>query len=170
MLTFSRPKTAAFLGICLVGLVLSTLAFTPADRLPAWVPRPHVNLGLDLQGSSYLLLEVDTNTFLKERLDAARAQTVQALRAASIRHAGLFVRDSALTIQFQSEGNAAAARTALAGLLGTRTEGPSAAPLYSSIVDGSNLVLTLTVDATPGLPWLAGRPGAAHNLLETLDG
>src|SRR3712207_6757876 len=108
MLTSSRLKTAAILGICLVGLALSALAFMPADRLPAWA-QPHLNLGLDLQGGSYLLLEVDTNSLLKERLDAARAQAIQALRAANIRHAGLFVRDRAMAIQFQNEGDATAA-------------------------------------------------------------
>ena len=32
-----------------------------ASRLPSWLPHDRVNLGLDLQGGSYLLLEVDFN-------------------------------------------------------------------------------------------------------------
>ena len=144
MLVFSRLKTAAILGACLIGLVLSALAFTPAERLPAWAPHPHINLGLDLQGGSYLLLEVDANAVLKERLDAARAQAVQALRAAGIRHAGLFVRDRALTIQLQNETDRPAVEKALADLIGAKSEGPTAAPLYALTGDGARLTIALT--------------------------
>jgi SecD/SecF fusion protein len=144
MLMFSRLKAAAILGVCLIGLALSALAFTPADRLPAWAPHPHINLGLDLQGGSYLLLEVDTKALVKERLDAARAQAVQALRAANIRHSGLFVRDRALTIQLQSEADRPALERGLAELLAAKSEGPMAAPLYTATADGSRLVLTMT--------------------------
>jgi SecD/SecF fusion protein len=143
MLVFSRLKTAAILGACLIGLVLSALAFTPAERLPAWAPHPHINLGLDLQGGSYLLLEVDANAVLKERLDAARAQAVQALRAAGIRHAGLFVRDRALTIQLQNETDRPAVEKALADLIGAKSEGPTAAPLYALTGDGARLTIAL---------------------------
>jgi SecD/SecF fusion protein len=144
MLVFSRLKAAVILGVCLVGLLLSALAFVPAAKLPAWAPHPHVNLGLDLQGGSYLLLEVDTKAVVKERLDAARAQAVQALRAASIRHNGLVVRDRTLTIQLQNEADGPAAEKALADLLGAKSEGPSAGPLYSLAQDGARLLLTLT--------------------------
>src|SRR5215210_292973 len=144
MLVFSRFKTTAILGVCLIGLVLSALTFTPAGRLPAWAPHPHINLGLDLQGGSYLLLEVDTKALVKERLDAARAQAVQALRAANIRHSGLFVRDRALTIQLQSEADRPALERGLAELLAAKSEGPMAAPLYTATADGSRLVLTMT--------------------------
>jgi SecD/SecF fusion protein len=144
MLVFSRLKTAAILGACLISLVLSALAFTPAERLPAWAPHPHINLGLDLQGGSYLLLEVDANAVLKERLDAARAQAVQALRAAGIRHAGLFVRDRALTIQLQNETDRPAVEKALADLIGAKSEGPTAAPLYALTGDGARLTIALT--------------------------
>ena len=38
------------------------------DQAPAWVPNQKLNLGLDLQGGSYLLLEVDTAAPKTERL------------------------------------------------------------------------------------------------------
>lgn len=45
-------------------LPASTLA-----SLPAWVPHQKLNLGLDLQGGSYLLLEVDTAALKREKLN-----------------------------------------------------------------------------------------------------
>ncbi|HIP79719.1 MAG TPA: protein translocase subunit SecD, partial [Kiloniellaceae bacterium] len=37
-----------------------------AESLPGWVPHQQVNLGLDLRGGSYLLLEVDLPTVFEE--------------------------------------------------------------------------------------------------------
>ena len=144
MLVFSRFKTAAILGICLVGLVLSTLAFMPPERLPAWVPHPHINLGLDLQGGSYLLLEVDTAAVVKDRMEVTRAQAIQALRAAQISPVSATARDRILTIQLRSEADLPATEKALADILAARSDGPSAVPLYSPKAEGSRFTLSLT--------------------------
>jgi SecD/SecF fusion protein len=84
MLVFSRLKAAVILGTCLIGLLIAALTLLPSQRLPAWAPHPQINRGLDLQGGSYLLLEVDMNAVIQERLEAVRAQAIQALRSASI--------------------------------------------------------------------------------------
>ncbi|MGE3302041.1 MAG: protein translocase subunit SecD [Hyphomonadaceae bacterium] len=55
------------------------------DRLPGWVPKQTVNLGLDLRGGSYLLLEVDTRALLKERLEAEADNMAKALQDAKPR-------------------------------------------------------------------------------------
>ena len=59
MLVFSRFKAALIIGVCLLGVALSIPSLMPPGVLPAWLPR--INLGLDLQGGSYLLLEVDAD-------------------------------------------------------------------------------------------------------------
>ena len=68
MMYFSRLKSATILAVCVLGvlLCLPNLLRAPAD----WVPWRQVRLGLDLRGGSYLLLEVDAATVLKERLDS----------------------------------------------------------------------------------------------------
>ena len=73
MLHFSRFKTALILGICLVGSLLSLPNLFTPGTLPHWVPQPRVNLGLDLQGGSYLLLEVDMSSVIRERIASTRA-------------------------------------------------------------------------------------------------
>jgi SecD/SecF fusion protein len=148
MLVFSRLKAAVILGTCLVGFLIAALTLMPSQRLPAWGPHPQINLGLDLQGGSYLLLEVDMNAVIQERLEAGRAQAIQVLRSASIRHSGLFVGNHTLTIQFQTDADRAGAEKELADLLGTKGGGPSTAPIYATQADGPRLTLTRT---EPGL-------------------
>ena len=71
MLYFTRWKA---LGIILTALVVCLFAvpnFFPEATVknwPVWAQRRLV-LGLDLQGGSYLLLEVDSNYVKKEKLD-----------------------------------------------------------------------------------------------------
>ena len=57
---------------------------------PAWAQR-HLVLGLDLQGGSYLLLEVDSNYVKKEKLDQVRDDVRRVLRDAKIGYTGLAV-------------------------------------------------------------------------------
>ena len=55
---------------------------------PKWAQR-HIVLGLDLQGGSYLLLEVDSNCVKKEKLDQVRDDVRRVLREAKIHYTGL---------------------------------------------------------------------------------
>src|SRR5581483_6696719 len=77
------------LGIILMALIVCLCAvpnFFPEATVkawPAWAQRRMV-LGLDLQGGSYLLLEVDANDVKKSRLNQIRDDTVRTLRAARI--------------------------------------------------------------------------------------
>ena len=68
MMYFGRLKTTLILAVCALGvlLCLPNLFPAPSDSIP-W---PRVRLGLDLQGGSYLLLEVDTAAVTRERLDS----------------------------------------------------------------------------------------------------
>jgi len=70
MLHFARWKTAAILAVCLLGVLFSIPNLIPRSAFPDWLPTRRINLGLDLRGGSYLLLEVDTGAMVRERLDA----------------------------------------------------------------------------------------------------
>jgi len=82
MLSFSRLKTTLILAVCVVGalLCLPNLSRAPAP----WLPWRQVHLGLDLQGGSYLLLQVDMATVLRERLEGLVDITRHALLEADI--------------------------------------------------------------------------------------
>ncbi len=78
MMYFSRLKTAAILGACFLGLLLCipNVMHAPAS----WMPWRTVHLGLDLQGGSYLLLEVDMKAVIKEKLESLVDGVRQELR------------------------------------------------------------------------------------------
>ncbi len=71
MLALSRWKILLVLGSLLFGLIFTLPNVLPqriVDQMPGWMPHGRLNLGLDLQGGSYLLMEVDTAALTKERL------------------------------------------------------------------------------------------------------
>src|SRR3954465_9445596 len=79
MLRFSTSKIAATIGFIVIGLLLAVPSlFTPQQRqgfgqsIPSWVPgwmvpTRAIVLGLDLQGGSHVLLEVDVNDLVRGR-------------------------------------------------------------------------------------------------------
>lgn len=76
MYNLSKLKISLIIAVCVIGILYAIPNFMRnTDFMPSWW-RP-VNLGLDLQGGSYLLLEVKTDEVIKERMssieDAARA-------------------------------------------------------------------------------------------------
>lgn len=62
------------------------------DSLPDWVPHDQINLGLDLRGGSYLLLEVDFEALKEEQLRDLSASVLVMLRQDRIGVRGLGVR------------------------------------------------------------------------------
>jgi preprotein translocase subunit SecD len=80
MMYFSRLKATLVLAVCLLGVLL---CLPNAFKSPApWLPWRTVHLGLDLQGGSYLLMQVDMRAVVKERLNGLLDSTRQALRHA----------------------------------------------------------------------------------------
>jgi protein-export membrane protein SecD len=144
MLHFSRSKTLLIIALCLLGVLLAVPNFLRQGALPAWVPQPRVNLGLDLQGGSYLLLEVDMKTVVRDRLTNLRSEVRQALAKAHVAHRGADVLDEGLSVQLASEQDAAAARKALEPILQLRSEGPAYALFFDQKLDGTRLILTLS--------------------------
>ena len=84
MLVFQPWKTWGVILICLLGVLFALpnmVGQKTLDALPSWLPKHTINLGLDLQGGSHLLLEVDIGSVVKERLDGER----ETLRAQMIK-------------------------------------------------------------------------------------
>jgi preprotein translocase subunit SecD len=101
MLYFTRWKA---LGIILTALVVCLCAvpnFFPEATVktwPRWAQR-HLVLGLDLQGGSHILLEVDSNSVKKDKLDQVRDDVRRTLRDAKIGYTGLAVRPDAVEVR-----------------------------------------------------------------------
>ena len=92
MIHIARWKIISVIVVCVLALLYSLPNAVPSsargvfDSLPSWMPGKTVNLGLDLQGGSYLLLQVEIDEVLKSRsedlVDTARPE----LREAKIRY------------------------------------------------------------------------------------
>ena len=92
MLVFERWKIILVLVISLLGIVYAVpnfLSRSSAGSLPTWLPHKQINLGLDLQGGSHLLLEVDFATVLTEQLEMLVDEARVLLRGAGIGYTGL---------------------------------------------------------------------------------
>ncbi len=101
MLYFTRWKALAIILTALVVCLCAVPNFFPEARVktwPTWAQRRLV-LGLDLQGGSYLLLEVDSNYVKKEKLDQIRDDVRRALREARIGYTGLASRPDAVEVR-----------------------------------------------------------------------
>jgi SecD/SecF fusion protein len=84
---FSRWKIIAVIAVCVLGMLIAVpnmLSRETLAKLPSWVPTRQVNLGLDLRGGGYLLLQIDMDTLSKERLDTELDSARAALRTAKI--------------------------------------------------------------------------------------
>ena len=105
MLYFSPWKVALVAVLCLLGLAFTIpnfLSKQTADGLPDWLPHKQVNLGLDLQGGSHLLLEVEAAVVVQERLAALVDSMRPALRAKRIGYRDLGERNGAATVTIRN--------------------------------------------------------------------
>jgi preprotein translocase subunit SecD len=98
MLYFSRWNIAAILIATFALCLLVVPNFVP-DRwiqsLPKWAQRQLV-LGLDLQGGSHILLEVDSNAVRREMLQNLQDDVRRLLREARVPYTGLAVRGASV--------------------------------------------------------------------------
>ena len=100
MVYFSKWKISIVLGIVLLGFAVAApnlLEQKTADGLPSWLPHQQVNLGLDLQGGSHLLLEVKVSVVVRERLESIVDAIRVVLRKNRIGYTGLGLRDTSVT-------------------------------------------------------------------------
>jgi preprotein translocase subunit SecD len=94
MLYFTRWKALLIVLTALVVCLCAVPNFFPEATVktwPKWAQR-HLVLGLDLQGGSHILLEVDANSVKKDKLDQVRDDVRRTLRDAKIVYTGLGVR------------------------------------------------------------------------------
>ncbi len=82
MLDFPRWKVLSILGVLLALMALAVPSFFPESQTKNWPVHPRVNLGLDLAGGSYLLLEADTNQLRSDRINQMADAVATAMRKA----------------------------------------------------------------------------------------
>ena len=148
MLYFSRTKAAAILLTALVVCSFTIPNFFSEQTVkswPAWAQRRLV-LGLDLQGGSHILLEVDQNDIRKQRLDTLRDEVLRTLREARITWVNApAVRGNSVEVRLREGGEFAAALAKLRELsqpLGGVLQGNGQRTL--EVTDAGNGLIRLT--------------------------
>ena len=119
MVYFAKWKMVLVGIICFLGLSFAAPNFIPlnqAEALPGWLPRQHISLGLDLQGGSHLLLEVDSKTVIREYLDSMVDAARIELRRDKIRYQGLGISGNGIQVTIKDEEKVDEARKLLRAL------------------------------------------------------
>ena len=87
MLRFAPWKVASIVGMTLIAMLivipsmLSPEARTALQaRMPSWLPAKTITLGLDLQGGSHILLEVDSPAVVRTQVENLRDDVRRILR------------------------------------------------------------------------------------------
>ncbi len=116
MVQYEKWKMVLVALICVGGLLFALpnlFSKTTLTAWPDWLPHKQVNLGLDLQGGSHLLLEVDVDAVVRENLDNLEGAVRADLRDGRIRYRALGVQDGAVTVTIPQDAQRAEARTRL---------------------------------------------------------
>ncbi|TIW15490.1 MAG: protein translocase subunit SecDF, partial [Mesorhizobium sp.] len=145
MLYFSRLKMVLIWLAVAVTVILAAPNLFPASmlaQLPSWVPKRQMTLGLDLQGGSHILLQMDQNDLIKDQLETTRDEIRTLLRDAKIQYTGLGGTGRTVQVRINDPSQVEAAKTALKPITN-----PVAAGLFSG---GSVQSMTLD-DSEPGL-------------------
>ncbi|MEM9329779.1 MAG: protein translocase subunit SecD [Pseudomonadota bacterium] len=136
MLYFSKWKIVAILLTVFAGIVFAlpnVLSEKQANSLPTWLPHYQMTLGLDLKGGAHLLMQVDEEKLIEERLDALRDDVRVKLREAGVRGRARTVGDRAVevTLRDPTPANFEAMNTAMQELL---------QPTLTGVLDGFGVV------------------------------
>ncbi|MFD2649780.1 protein translocase subunit SecD [Devosia albogilva] len=151
----SSPFRSVFvLIVALVGILFALPNFLPKDvteNLPDWVPSQTMVLGLDLQGGSQLLLEVDREGIISERLQSLR-RDVRNVLANQNGIGNIIATDEAnaqLTVELTDPAQNDAARTALETLQNSLSNALFAGIGVNELAFGETADGKLTVSLTP---------------------
>ena len=148
MLDFPRWKRLTiFIGVALM-VALSIPSFFPKSmrqQWPSWMPKPAINLGLDLAGGSFLLLEGDTADVKQAKLEQMREQVRSEMRRdPRIEIGDISIQGGKLSFMVRDASKVDAAREKLLPLVGSGVGTTGQREWDLAVVDTSRFVLTPT--------------------------
>lgn len=185
MLYFSIWKKLLVIGLCLAGVVFAApnIWYSRADdagqarraiekiveaggqpsaelqaraeEWPAPLPPDVINLGLDLRGGAHLLVEVNFEDVIAERMQSLRTEARDALRDAGVRrYTGLAATENEVRVRITNPEDVDAAAEALGGLARAVTDfamGATSPDLTIETVGDQTYRVTLTEPAVAAL-------------------
>lgn len=109
MLDFPRWKILIIISACLFFMLLAIPSLLPVSvrsKLPESLQETVVNLGLDLQGGSHLLLELDFASYKKDQLNNLVDELRTIMREANMGYRGLLLSGDSVIFSLRGEGDA----------------------------------------------------------------
>ena len=144
MLHFSRWKTVLiWLTVAVSALVAAPNLFSKDQlaMLPNWMPHGQMPLGLDLQGGSHILLQVERGDLIKDRVNTVKDDVRSHLRDAKIEYTGLAGGAQDVRVTINDPAKIDAAKTALADLF---------KPANATLLGAGNVVEVELAEEEPG--------------------
>jgi len=141
MVHIARWQITLIIGICVLGLAFALpnlVSRESSDALPDWLPHKQINLGLDLQGGSHLLFEVDTESVVTEHLETVVDSVRQELRKARILFQDLSVQGTSVVFGLRDPAAEDQAREVVRGIISSVSGG-------SALFGGTGPDLTMEV-------------------------
>jgi preprotein translocase subunit SecD len=117
MVQFQRWKVLLVLAVIAAAIIAAIPNLFSAERLqsmPSWFPKSQVSLGLDLQGGSHLLLEVDLAALEEEHLEGLLDSIRATLRRAQIGYTNLTSKAGVVSVEIRDAGQVEQARQLIA--------------------------------------------------------
>jgi protein-export membrane protein SecD len=148
MLYFSRWKIILIIAACVVGVIFAAPNFLTRAQLGSLPPFLHgqMVLGLDLQGGAHLLLEVDTKSLIKDRVDVLRDDVRKAMRDEKIGVTGLGIQGNGVQVRVLDATQIDKAETKLKSLIQNLSGSLLSTPISDITVDrADNGVFKLTL-------------------------
>lgn len=145
MLHFARWKTILIWLSVVVAVVFAfpnLLSKEQLAKLPSWVPHTQMTLGLDLQGGSHILLQVDRNDIIKDRITSTVDDARRVLRDKGIGYTGLGPKGQGVQVRIRDEAQVDAAKKALEEL---------AQPINAGMFGGGSVQEVTISETSPGV-------------------
>lgn len=165
MMQLSRWKITLVTLVTLLGIWFSLPNLLPKTVLDQYgfLPKNGLNLGLDLQGGSHLLLEVDTEALARDKIKNLTEETRDRLRGAGIAFGSLTAQGDVVSVRINEAGRVDAALTALTPLSNPLVNNPSARDVAITKEADQVIHLTYTKEGKA-----AASSGAVDASIETV--
>ncbi len=145
MVKMSTWRQVMIALVCIVSIMFALPNFLPQsvrDSLAGFIPAQTLNLGLDLSGGSYLLLDVETEVAVQGRLDSMRGDLRKRMREEGIGFSGFQIGTDTITFRLIDLAQIPAAREAIGSLIGNSF---GSTPEFTlEISDAGDVVMLLT--------------------------
>ncbi|QDZ06434.1 protein translocase subunit SecD [Sphingomonas panacisoli] len=143
MLDFPRWKVLSIIGFLAALCALAIPSFLPEETVKNWPIHPRINLGLDLAGGSYLLLEANSDQLIQSRLAQKKTEVATDMRRGKIGIGDISTDGGKITFMLRDISQLEDARQ----LLSQKTTGVGTTGQRDwdiAVINGSTFVLSQT--------------------------